>query len=183
MYLQSFIIRIIIHAYNLCYICLVDVPGCEPYREYLYTYLRDQPIWHTLRFWNAAFFDAVQCERNHRPIPKINKYHATPNVDTITDIDGVDSACAADATLTSPVTAATAEPVNSAADDVDGKDDDDSTSMADMQILQDDQIFLQNICFGQLGFVHSATLACVPYRLTVFFLFAGHSHVICTHSA
>lgn len=47
---------------------LVDVPGCEPYKEYLYTYLRDQPIWHSLRFWNAAFFDALQCERIHRPI-------------------------------------------------------------------------------------------------------------------
>lgn len=47
----------------------VDVPGCEPYREYLYTYLRDQPIWHSLRFWNAAFFDALQTERQHHPVP------------------------------------------------------------------------------------------------------------------
>ena len=46
----------------------VDVPGCEPYKEYLYTYLKDQTIWHSLRFWNAAFFDALQCERVHRPV-------------------------------------------------------------------------------------------------------------------
>ena len=46
----------------------MDVPGCEPYKEYLYTYLKDQTIWHSLRFWNAAFFDALQCERVHRPV-------------------------------------------------------------------------------------------------------------------
>ncbi|XP_027017349.2 uncharacterized protein KIAA0513 homolog isoform X1 [Tachysurus fulvidraco] len=33
---------------------------------YLYTHLKQQPIWQTLRFWNAAFFDAVHCERNKR---------------------------------------------------------------------------------------------------------------------
>uniref|UniRef100_K7BIJ9 KIAA0513 n=3 Tax=Pan TaxID=9596 RepID=K7BIJ9_PANTR len=33
---------------------------------YLYTHLKQQPIWHTLRFWNAAFFDAVHCERTKR---------------------------------------------------------------------------------------------------------------------
>lgn len=38
-------------------------------KEYLFTYLKDQPIWHSLRFWNAAFFDAVQCERSHRSVP------------------------------------------------------------------------------------------------------------------
>ncbi|KAM6936862.1 uncharacterized protein KIAA0513 homolog [Xenentodon cancila] len=35
-------------------------------KVYLYTHLRQQPIWHTLRFWNAAFFDAVHCERKKR---------------------------------------------------------------------------------------------------------------------
>ncbi|XP_073911641.1 uncharacterized protein KIAA0513 homolog isoform X2 [Castor canadensis] len=33
---------------------------------YLYTHLKQQPIWQTLRFWNAAFFDAVHCERRKR---------------------------------------------------------------------------------------------------------------------
>ncbi|XP_028665982.2 uncharacterized protein KIAA0513 homolog isoform X1 [Erpetoichthys calabaricus] len=33
---------------------------------YLYVHLKQQPIWHTLRFWNAAFFDAVHCERRKR---------------------------------------------------------------------------------------------------------------------
>ncbi|KAJ4441873.1 hypothetical protein ANN_11733, partial [Periplaneta americana] len=55
---------------NMCFTFYheVDVPGCEPYKEYLYTYLKDQTIWHSLRFWNAAFFDALQCERVHRPV-------------------------------------------------------------------------------------------------------------------
>lgn len=34
-------------------------------RQYLYTVLRDQPIWKLIRFWNAAFFDAVQYERDN----------------------------------------------------------------------------------------------------------------------
>ncbi|XP_048023687.1 uncharacterized protein KIAA0513 homolog isoform X1 [Chanodichthys erythropterus] len=38
----------------------------EEEKIYLYTHLKQQPIWHTLRFWNAAFFDAVHCERNKR---------------------------------------------------------------------------------------------------------------------
>uniref|UniRef100_A0A8C2WZK0 KIAA0513 n=1 Tax=Cyclopterus lumpus TaxID=8103 RepID=A0A8C2WZK0_CYCLU len=47
-------------------------PVCEAPEEkkgekvYLYTHLKQQPIWHTLRFWNAAFFDAVHCERKKR---------------------------------------------------------------------------------------------------------------------
>lgn len=32
-------------------------------KQYLSSVLRDQPIWRSLRFWNAAFFDAVQTER------------------------------------------------------------------------------------------------------------------------
>ncbi|XP_059421075.1 uncharacterized protein KIAA0513-like isoform X2 [Carassius carassius] len=38
----------------------------EEEKIYLYTHLKQQPIWHTLRFWNAAFFDSVHCERNKR---------------------------------------------------------------------------------------------------------------------
>ncbi|XP_041745987.1 uncharacterized protein KIAA0513 homolog isoform X2 [Coregonus clupeaformis] len=38
----------------------------ENEKVYLYTHLKQQPIWHTLRFWNAAFFDAVHCERKKR---------------------------------------------------------------------------------------------------------------------
>ncbi|XP_029779987.1 uncharacterized protein KIAA0513 homolog isoform X2 [Suricata suricatta] len=48
----------------------VTVCGPEEERRgekiYLYTHLKQQPIWHTLRFWNAAFFDAVHCERRKR---------------------------------------------------------------------------------------------------------------------
>jgi len=32
-------------------------------REYLYECLKEQTIWKSLRFWTAAFFDAVQNER------------------------------------------------------------------------------------------------------------------------
>lgn len=49
----------------------MEVPGCEPYREYLYTYLREQPIWQSLRFWNAAIFDALQCERVRSILPTV----------------------------------------------------------------------------------------------------------------
>lgn len=41
-------------------------PEKKEEKIYLYTHLKQQPIWHTLRFWNAAFFDAVHCERNKR---------------------------------------------------------------------------------------------------------------------
>ncbi|XP_012586128.1 PREDICTED: uncharacterized protein KIAA0513 homolog isoform X1 [Condylura cristata] len=46
----------------------VSSPGEDRKGEkiYLYTHLKQQPIWHTLRFWNAAFFDAVHCERRKR---------------------------------------------------------------------------------------------------------------------
>ncbi|KAF3689271.1 putative protein KIAA0513 [Channa argus] len=40
--------------------------GKKGEKVYLYTHLKQQPIWHTLRFWNAAFFDAVHCERTKR---------------------------------------------------------------------------------------------------------------------
>ncbi|XP_068595469.1 uncharacterized protein KIAA0513 homolog isoform X2 [Brachionichthys hirsutus] len=40
--------------------------GRKARRVYLYTHLKQQPIWHSLRFWNAAFFDAVHCERTKR---------------------------------------------------------------------------------------------------------------------
>ncbi|XP_075045427.1 uncharacterized protein KIAA0513 homolog isoform X1 [Mixophyes fleayi] len=48
-----------------------DIPLQSPDEKkgekiYLYTHLKQQPIWHTLRFWNAAFFDAVHCERRKR---------------------------------------------------------------------------------------------------------------------
>ncbi|XP_032649657.1 uncharacterized protein KIAA0513 homolog isoform X2 [Chelonoidis abingdonii] len=55
-------------------LCLPTVSLSSPEEEeekkgekiYLYMHLKQQPIWHTLRFWNAAFFDAVHCERRKR---------------------------------------------------------------------------------------------------------------------
>ncbi|XP_014208322.1 uncharacterized protein KIAA0513 [Copidosoma floridanum] len=56
---------------NMCFTFYheIEVPGVEPYREYLYTNLRVQPIWSSMRFWTAAFFDAVQCERAAKIVP------------------------------------------------------------------------------------------------------------------
>lgn len=103
---------------------LVDVPGCEPYREYLYTYLRYQPIWQAIRFWNAAYFDAVQCERSHRPIPQ------TISVKIASDSSDDDE------------TSSGAKSVQKhLAHDI----------QANQDLINDDQEFQRNICFGQLG--------------------------------
>lgn len=109
---------------------LVDVPGCEPYPEYLYTYLKDQPIWHSLRFWNAAFFDALQSQRAHRPVPATN---------TLTKENTKD-----------PVSASKSSEANSLP-----QSENDVTSIASSVIneieLEEDKQFQQNITFGQLG--------------------------------
>ena len=39
-------------------------------KQYLYECLKEQPIWRSLRFWTAAFFDAVQSERCKNLVPK-----------------------------------------------------------------------------------------------------------------
>ncbi|XP_042905882.1 uncharacterized protein KIAA0513 [Parasteatoda tepidariorum] len=57
--------------------------GRPPSREYLFNYLRDQPIWRSVRFWNAAFFDAVQCERANRRIPTRGDLKQYSNEDLI----------------------------------------------------------------------------------------------------
>lgn len=103
---------------------IVEVPGCEPYREYLYTYLRDHPIWHALRFWNAAFFDAVQCERSHRPIPQTHAVFQQPN--------------------------STDDELSSGANSVQRHLAEDVQN--NLEMIRDDQQFQQNICFGQLGY-------------------------------
>ncbi|BFF93849.1 uncharacterized protein DMAD_11614 [Drosophila madeirensis] len=53
---------------NLCFLFYheVEVPGCDPYREYLFLSLRQQPIWHQLPFWDTVFWDAMQAEREQR---------------------------------------------------------------------------------------------------------------------
>ncbi|XP_072373842.1 uncharacterized protein KIAA0513-like isoform X1 [Scyliorhinus torazame] len=56
--------------------CLQKMKGIK---IYLYTHLKQQPIWHALRFWNAAFFDAVHCERRKRsPTTREKWCHMTP---------------------------------------------------------------------------------------------------------
>ncbi|XP_076032338.1 uncharacterized protein KIAA0513 isoform X4 [Oratosquilla oratoria] len=56
---------------NMCFTFYHEVLSPEGQRrgkEFLYIYLRQQPIWRSMRFWNAAFFDALQCERSMRPV-------------------------------------------------------------------------------------------------------------------
>ncbi|XP_051884556.1 uncharacterized protein KIAA0513-like isoform X2 [Pristis pectinata] len=56
--------------------CVEEVEGVK---VYLYTHLKQQPIWHSLRFWNAAFFEAVHCERRKRsPTTREKWCHMTP---------------------------------------------------------------------------------------------------------
>lgn len=94
----------------------------------MYTYLKDQPIWHSLRFWNAAFFDALQSQRAHRPVP--------PTI------------CAKENTR--DVSASKSSEANSLP-----QSDNDVASVASSIInemeLEEDKQFQQNITFGQLG--------------------------------
>ncbi|KAK2189793.1 hypothetical protein NP493_96g00000 [Ridgeia piscesae] len=52
---------------NMCFTFFYE-DGRPPNKQFLYNYLRDQAVWHSLRFWNAAFFDALQYERARRPV-------------------------------------------------------------------------------------------------------------------
>lgn len=63
---------------NMCFTFYHEVRrGKSRSKNFLYSYLREQPIWQSLRFWNAAFFDSVQNERARKP--------------TCTSDDGLDS--------------------------------------------------------------------------------------------
>ncbi|XP_058061682.1 uncharacterized protein KIAA0513 [Anopheles bellator] len=126
---------------NMCFTFYhdIDVPGCDPYREYLYTYLRDQPIWQTLRFWNAAFFDALQTERKHRPVPPTKHVPAKPKAPVVID----------------PSTGAAEEgPLGILTLTVPEMERSSSTSACDRTDpaeLQEDKHYHQNLSFGQLG--------------------------------
>lgn len=53
---------------NMCLTYYYRPNGGQKY--YLSQYLKDQPIWRSIRFWNAAYFEAVQSERvNNRQAP------------------------------------------------------------------------------------------------------------------
>ena len=74
---------------NMCFTFYTESQSQTSYpsrhqKQYLYHVLREQPIWRSLRFWNAAFFDALQTERANRPTPtkcQLNQY----NSEDITD--------------------------------------------------------------------------------------------------
>ncbi|XP_052899357.1 uncharacterized protein KIAA0513 [Anopheles moucheti] len=144
---------------NMCFTFYhdIDVPGCDPYREYLYTYLRDQPIWQTLRFWNAAFFDALQTERKHRPVPPTVKH--SPSAPTSQVKHGSKGTGAGGGTVPN-----TADPFLGFADEVVASatttltvpelERSSSTSACDRTDpaeLQEDKHYHQNLSFGQLG--------------------------------
>lgn len=48
--------------------CSAAVNAAQQSRQYLYQYLKEQPIWRSHRFWSAAFFDSVHCEKAKSPI-------------------------------------------------------------------------------------------------------------------
>ncbi|XP_043216603.1 uncharacterized protein KIAA0513-like [Amphibalanus amphitrite] len=54
---------------NMCFTFYHKVGSDPSQKQYLYELLGQQPIWRSVRFWNAAFFDALQTERSHRPVP------------------------------------------------------------------------------------------------------------------
>lgn len=55
---------------NMCFTFYTQVGDSDhDHREHLYNCLANQPIWKSLRFWNAAFFDAILCERAKFNIP------------------------------------------------------------------------------------------------------------------
>lgn len=56
---------------NMCFTFFLQInkDGEEVRKQFIVPYLRDQPIWKSLRFWNAAFFDAVHGEREVPVIP------------------------------------------------------------------------------------------------------------------
>lgn len=117
----------------------VCVPGIEPYREYLYLYLRDQPIWHSLRFWNAAFFDQLQSERANKPIPSTRSFIkavADAKEDDDTESEG----------------GAKSEFGQKEALEGQEQEDHDGDVLRRKRLeIDDDQRFQQNITFGQLG--------------------------------
>ncbi|KAL7641871.1 UNVERIFIED_CONTAM: hypothetical protein RMT77_007745 [Armadillidium vulgare] len=55
---------------NMCFTYYHEVTSesGQKVKEFLYLFLRQHPIWRSFRFWNAAFFDALQCERFMRPV-------------------------------------------------------------------------------------------------------------------
>uniref|UniRef100_A0A182MZB2 SBF2 domain-containing protein n=1 Tax=Anopheles dirus TaxID=7168 RepID=A0A182MZB2_9DIPT len=134
---------------NMCFTFYhdIDVPGCDPYREYLYTYLRDQPIWQTLRFWNAAFFDALQTERKHRPVPPTVKHSpSAPPAQVKHPAKGADpflgSSDGAEGTLGASTLAVP---------ELERSSSTSACDRTDPAELQEDKHYHQNLSFGQLG--------------------------------
>lgn len=42
------------------FVVLVEVPGCDPYREYMFTFLRAHPLWCQEQFWRVAFAESLR---------------------------------------------------------------------------------------------------------------------------
>ncbi|KAF7262313.1 hypothetical protein EG68_00381 [Paragonimus skrjabini miyazakii] len=47
-------------SFRPCLFCTHVDPSRSTERTSLFSYIKTQPIWHTLRFWNACFFQSVQ---------------------------------------------------------------------------------------------------------------------------
>lgn len=50
---------------NICFTIFYET--ADKKKVFLYEAVRTQPIWQSLRFWNAAFYDALRYERAKRP--------------------------------------------------------------------------------------------------------------------
>lgn len=69
---------------NMCFTFYYETRhGKQRQKNFLYSYLREQPIWQSLRFWNAAFFDAVQNERARKPVCTSEDGHDSQNDDSM----------------------------------------------------------------------------------------------------
>ena len=55
---------------NFCeMIFLLGSRGGKVEKYFLSSYLKNQPIWQSMRYWNAAFYETVQTERKRKPLP------------------------------------------------------------------------------------------------------------------
>lgn len=55
------------------YHCINNNNENKATKQFVYECLKDQPIWRSLRFWTAAFFDAVQSERAKNLLPHFHQ--------------------------------------------------------------------------------------------------------------
>ncbi|XP_067936292.1 uncharacterized protein KIAA0513-like [Watersipora subatra] len=54
---------------NMCFTFFYEVSQAgKVQKNFLFSYLKNQPIWQSMRYWNAAFYESVQNERERKPL-------------------------------------------------------------------------------------------------------------------